>query len=92
MAYLERMQPKAQFVKRFTEIVWDVWREKQAQNLLLTVSLKPRIEVERGEFRTGATGPRFNVLDKPEGEKSINGDPTGNRTRATSVKGRCPNR
>ena len=38
------MQPKAQFVKLFTEIVLDVWKEKQAQNHLLTVNLKQRIE------------------------------------------------
>ena len=44
VTYLERMQPKAQFVKLFNEIVLDVWKEKQAQNLLLSVSLKHRIE------------------------------------------------
>ena len=44
MSFLERMQPKTQFVKLFTEIVLDVWKEKQAQNLLLTASLKQRIE------------------------------------------------
>ena len=42
--YLERMQPKSQYVKLFTEIVLDVWKEKQAQNVTLTFSLKQRIE------------------------------------------------
>jgi site-specific DNA recombinase len=42
--FLERMQPKPQYMKLFNAIVLDVWKEKQAQNLTLSVSLKQRIE------------------------------------------------
>ena len=44
VSFLERMQPKPQYMKLFNEIVLDVWKEKQAQNLTLSVSLKHRIE------------------------------------------------
>jgi site-specific DNA recombinase len=44
VAYLERMQPEPRYVKLFNEIVLDVWKEKQAQNLTLSVSLRQRIE------------------------------------------------
>jgi site-specific DNA recombinase len=44
VAFLERMQPKPQYVKLFNEIVLDVWKEKQAQILTLSISLKQRIE------------------------------------------------
>ena len=42
--FLERMQPKQQYMKLFNAIVLDVWKEKQAQNVTLTVSLKHHIE------------------------------------------------
>ena len=42
--YLERMQPKPQFVKLFNAIVLEVWKEKQAQNLALSASLQHQIE------------------------------------------------
>jgi hypothetical protein len=38
------MQPKPEYVKLFSAIVLDVWKEKQAQNLTLSVSLKQRLE------------------------------------------------
>jgi len=41
---LERMQPKPGYLKLFSEIVLDVWKEKQAQNVMLTTSLKHHIE------------------------------------------------
>ena len=49
---------------------------------------------------TGAiTGVDYKVMEKPsvlsseyEQQKQVFGDPNGNRTRATAVKGRCPNR
>ena len=44
VAFLERMQPKSQYVKLFNAIVLDVWKEKQAQNLTLNVTLKNHIE------------------------------------------------
>ncbi len=43
-AFLERVQPKPQYLELFKVIVLDVWKEKQAQNLTLTVSLKQRLE------------------------------------------------
>ena len=42
--FLERMQPKPEYLKLFNEVVLDVWREKQAQNLMLSVGLRHRIE------------------------------------------------
>ena len=47
--FLERMQPKPQYMKLFNAIVLDVWKEKQAQNLTLSVSLKQRIEDLNGK-------------------------------------------
>ena len=44
LAYLEWMQPEPRYVKLFNAIVLDVCREKQAQNLALSVSLRQRIE------------------------------------------------
>ena len=40
VSYLERIQPKAQFLKLFNDIVLDVWKEKQVQNFTLTASLR----------------------------------------------------
>ncbi len=48
MAFLERMQPEPRYVKLFNAIVLDVWKEKQAQNLTLTVSLEHQIEELHG--------------------------------------------
>ena len=42
--FLERMQPQPKYAKLFREIVLDVWKEKQAQNFALSVSLKHHIE------------------------------------------------
>ena len=42
--FLEQTQPKPGYLKLFKEVVLDVWREKQTQNLTLRVSLKQRIE------------------------------------------------
>jgi hypothetical protein len=42
--FLERMQPKPQYMKLFTAIVLDVWKEKQAQNITLNASLKQHLE------------------------------------------------
>ena len=44
MEFLERMQPEPQYLKLFSEIVLDVWKEKQAQNVTLNVSLKHHLE------------------------------------------------
>jgi hypothetical protein len=38
------MQPETRYVKLFKEIVLDTWKDKQAQNLALSTSLKARIE------------------------------------------------
>ena len=42
--FLERMQPKPQYMKLFTAIVLDVWKEKQAQNITLNASLRQHLE------------------------------------------------
>lgn len=42
--FLEQMQPQPKYVKLFSEIVLDVWKERQAQNITLTASLKHYIE------------------------------------------------
>jgi site-specific DNA recombinase len=42
--FLERMQPKPQYMKLFTEIVLDVWKEKQAQTVTLNVSLRQHLD------------------------------------------------
>jgi site-specific DNA recombinase len=43
-AFLRRMQPNPKYMKLFSAIVLDVWKEKQALNLTLSVSLKQHIE------------------------------------------------
>lgn len=43
-AFLERMQPNPQYMKLFSAIVLDVWKEKQARNLTLSASLRQQIE------------------------------------------------
>lgn len=42
--YLERLQPKQSLVNLFNAIVVDVWKEKQAQSLALSVTLHQRIK------------------------------------------------
>jgi len=42
--FLEQMQPKPEYLKLFSAIVLDVWKEKQAQNITLTASLKHHLE------------------------------------------------
>lgn len=42
--YFERLQPEPRYVKLFNAVVLDVWKERQTQNLALSVSLKQRIE------------------------------------------------
>jgi site-specific DNA recombinase len=42
--FLERMQPKAEYVKLFNEIVLDVWKEKQAHIVTFSIALKRHIE------------------------------------------------
>jgi hypothetical protein len=42
--FLERMQPKPQYMKLFTAIVLDVWKEKQAQTFTLNVSLRQHLD------------------------------------------------
>ena len=42
--FLERMQPKPEYVKLFNAIVLDVWKEKQAQSFALGVTLKHHIK------------------------------------------------
>ena len=41
--FLEGLQPKPQFIKLFSAIVLDVWKEKQAQNHLLNASLHQHV-------------------------------------------------
>ena len=48
VAHLERMQPEPRYVRLFNEIVLDVWKEKQAQNLALSTSLQHQIEDLKG--------------------------------------------
>lgn len=42
--FLERMQPKPEYLKLFTAIVLDVWKEKQAQTITLNASLRQHLE------------------------------------------------
>lgn len=42
--FLERLQPRPEYVKLFNEIVLDVWKERQVQNVTLNASLKHHIE------------------------------------------------
>ena len=42
--FLERMQPKPEYVKLFNAIVLDVWKEKQAQTFTLNVSLRQHLD------------------------------------------------
>lgn len=48
--YLQRMQPEERYVKLFNAIVLDVWKDKQAQNLALSATLKARIEELHGRM------------------------------------------
>ena len=42
--YLKGLQPKPEYVRLFREIVLDVWRERQQQNLTTTVQLEQKVE------------------------------------------------
>lgn len=42
--YLRRLQPKAEYLKLFNEIVLDVWKEKQQQCLTAAASLQSQVD------------------------------------------------
>lgn len=44
LAYLERLQPKAGYMRLFREVVLDVWRQRQQENVLTSVTLGQRVE------------------------------------------------
>jgi hypothetical protein len=62
-------------------------QKQRLQKVLFTQG----VTFENGNYRTTETCLFFKMIPKSEAEKKL-GDPIGNRTRATAVKGQCPNR
>jgi hypothetical protein len=66
--------------------------ESDAKQRLQKVLFPQGVAFAKGSYKTAETCLLFKLLQESESKKNWFGDPTGNRTRATSVKGRCPNR
>jgi hypothetical protein len=71
-----------------------LWTESSSdqKQRLQKVLFPEGVTFDNGNYRTAETCLFFKLLSDSEVEKNKFGDPTGNRTRATTVKGWCPNR